>query len=900
MLRSAVTTAFCLMGGATLLVSGCQVRDADIPASARDSASPPRVEWAGCRAERIGTCYAFRDRPIVVWVDTTTHDSVSFEIDGRAVATSSSVQVQGGWRFHVPSQSGGLVVRVDGTGAFRLDLRSLEHEPRFEKVEALRAEGRSAEALTLLRSLGSELSTDERAVARNLEARISTATVSIEQKRDLFLAAAETAHDAGLSSTECASYSALVYHLLVAHRLDEALAILARSERCTASSPATRVQQGYLQAMVLLEGSVVGRALELLKRSHRGAQRIGMAFMVDSTRLAASQATAELGRFQEAADDLLEQARTKTGCDRIAYMTNYLHVVSLGLEADDDGPMAGRARELLSDSESALGERQRTTPDCPYGLLTETFALNRASLSLRLGQEVDLTTLDEAMGRSRRESFLYLEYMAVRALNAYVGGRFEMARKEFRKLELEARRVGRTPWVRVALIGQARVAREEGRPDDAISGFRRAFEAASEEVAQLAAPDSEQSLAGRFYFSVELIELLLSEDRPREAMEIARKELRRGLLRTAVRDRIQNLQADEASEWLAAVGRYRRALQQLEVEAAERWQRPVAELPRLDARRTALEAELDKVTRTLIPGASRSTTSASRGLGANEARVVIVPLRRGHWHVFGESRATFISQGVASLESPAEGATLLAAVRPVIDTAERVLLVIPSSLSTFAFHAIPFQDSVFGAQRQVVYSLDIDGRTPGAAPRFERVVLAAATEGLPWAAKEVRRLQADLADAGLAEVRRVSTIRELVDQRLHGPTTHLHFSGHGVRRDGQEGLKFASGQVLTARDALILGLGPGTAVLSACDTIDVSTGGLYRGLDLPQALIVNGSSGVIAAPVAVGDQDASAFVRSVYRNLFEDPSRSIAEAYRRAVGERSRLGAPIPFRLVTP
>ena len=128
----------------------------------------------------------------------------------------------------------------------------------------------------------------------------------------------------------------------------------------------------------------------------------------------------------------------------------------------------------------------------------------------------------------------------------------------------------------------------------------------------------------------------------------------------------------------------------------------------------------------------------------------------------------------------------------------------------------------------------------------------------------------------------------------------FHYAGHGQSGERlQSVLRLAQDTKLTTADILALPGVPRRVMLSACE--GAATRDQDGGVTLADAFITAGAEAVVAAPVAVPDDQAQDFSVALYKNGFADPNIAPANAFFKTQAAFRQAGKPLPpFRMLLP
>ncbi|MFL6293798.1 MAG: CHAT domain-containing protein [Thermoanaerobaculia bacterium] len=481
---------------------------------------------------------------------------------------------------------------------------------------------------------------------------------------------------------------------------------------------------------------------------------------------------------------------------------------------------------------------------------------------------------------------------------------------------------------------EARIARQEGRPEEALSLFDRLEELASstgfsdgrlraafgqaqshrdlgDQAAALATLRKAEALLDAQSLQVPIhegretfvatrqaivsfhIELLLDQGQVAQALEAARRARSRVLRQLAHADRLASLPPDRRAHWSRLLMDYQERRTALEARAKDDWKLPGDQLRHERAARK-LEAEavkklLDRAF--LVFGDSEERPDEGR-LRPRPGELILVyqPLSRGWWVGFAVDGKTVTAHrfelppsSIPSRPTPELSQALLHPFRDAIRKADRIRVLACGRLQGVDFHALPFDRDILLARVPVVYGLDLPrSAAPASAPARHAVLVADPRGDLPDALAEAHKVSKVLESGSrrwsTEELTGAEASAETVRVRLSGADL-LHYAGHGTFSGlggWESSLLLAEETQLTLGDLLALPRVPAWVVLSSCDTGRSSTEIPISGVGMAQAFLLAGSREVVASTRPAADREVPAFFAELYQQWDREPDLAVA------------------------
>lgn len=806
----------------------------------------------------------------------------------------------------VPPGADRVTVRatVDGAAAsFTLQVGLARRVAWAEEAKALRASGELARARGLADAHAGAADDGERALAKDLLARIMLAEGHADDAFPLFREAITFHRKASRISDVVDDSFALAFALHQrSHRYAEAREALDAITRELALYPEGRAREPYYRGILASETGDRRAALALLRESEARAHALGMSRLERNARAALALEMQVLGRARASLDILraLERDPEVKGCERVEVANDLGWGALLANEA------AGNPRE---DARGPL-ERAVVVEGCADVYL-RSFALgNLARLALDEGN-AELAADRLASARSsvkeprgtERLSWLDLEARILLARR-----KPEAALARFDE-ELALARAGvllEPEWS--ALVGRAEAFESLGKRTEAATALLAAEEVVDR--AMLLVPLGEGRgafVADRSRSARAAVDLLVALGRVEDAAHAAGRSRTRVLASVERALRIELLPPPERARWEAAVRSYRAAREALDADAAGDWKLPADALGRATqarkqrehALRTALEGAL------AVVSTSSSTSAPARAPSEDVRRpddldLLVHPGRKG-WLAFASDGTGTTAHPVPRPEgASSELATaLLGPIAARIRAAKRVRARTHGAWRNVDIHALAFAGAPLIDQLAVDYPLGGRGRTEqepanaasGASSYDRRALVVGDPSGdLPGAAAEARAVATVV---GPRMPVRLLVGAEATSSAVAGLLPRaglLHYAGHGVFA-GAEGwesaLPLAEGSRLSIGDFLALAPAPRKIVLSGCDA--ARSAGETEGLGLAQALVAAGAEEVLAPVRPVSDALAARLAEALYAGATGDLASDLASPGTLAVAARAAL-----------
>jgi cellulose synthase operon protein C len=431
-----------------------------------------------------------------------------------------------------------------------------------------------------------------------------------------------------------------------------------------------------------------------------------------------------------------------------------------------------------------------------------------------------------------------------------------------------------------AAFGQAQSHRALGDQAAALATLREAEALLDAQSLQVPVHEGRETFVATRQAIVSFhLELLLDRGQVAEALETARRAQSRVLRQLAHADRLASLPSDERAEWTRLLMSYQERRAVLEARAKDEWKLP-ADQRRHERAARRLEAEavkklLDEAF--LIIGERPEEERLPPRPG--EVLLVYHPLSRGGWVGFAAdgrsvtARRFELPPSVPSRPTPELSRALLHPFRAAIRKADRIRVLASGRLQGVDFHALPFDGDVLLASAPVVYGLDLPvSVAPAPSPERRALLVADPRNDLPGALAEARKVAAILRSGSrpwtTEELKGAEASPETVQDRLAAADL-LHYAGHGTFSGlggWESSLLLAKETQLTLLDLLALERRvPAWVVLSSCNTGRSSTEIPMSGLGLAQAFLLAGSRQVVASTRPAADREMPAFFSELYQ-----------------------------------
>lgn len=563
------------------------------------------------------------------------------------------------------------------------------------------------------------------------------------------------------------------------------------------------------------------------------------------------------------------------------------------LLAREVGESAGDPTRLLEEALKTYGTCEEVTPEMRANILID--------LALAHLQEDRLAPAKDLLVRARELEPhapvpLLLWQLDLEARIALREGRPEEALDLFDDLKDLALATTSADGRLRAALGEARSQEALGNRISALETLLKAEALLDEQSLQIPLHEGRETFMATRQAVVSLhVELLLEQDRPAEALAVARHGRSRMLRQLERGDRLANLAPDQRARWESLWAAYHEKRAALEERAREEWRLPEDQLPQ---ERAARKAEAEAVKRLLdqafllleAPGEREGKEPPPPRPG--ELILAYHPLPSG-WAGFAADGKTV---AVHRFELPADlsrsqydelARHLLLPFRASIEKA-RWIRVLPSGpLQDIDFHELPFEGDVLLAKSPVIYGLDLPVSVDAVQSTGRHALLVAdPRDDLPGALAEIQTvgkiLRSESRSWLIQELKSQQASPEAVRRELANADL-LHYAGHGVFSGfggWESGLLLAQETRLTLGDILALDRVPAWVILSGCDTGRSSAETPVESLGLAHVFLLAGSRAVVASTRPAGDREVPAFFTDLYRQW--DRNQDLAVALQRA------------------
>lgn len=912
-----------------LACGAAEVSERAGPAGQGAPRGAPEVLQVGCETRADG-CALAGDGSLRLHVGASPEAPLGVTLDGAPLPASWTRTAEGR-RAELRPGPGLLQLAGDGwSWSLRLLPAATEVGPLAE-LRALSQRGGDAEALARLAALLPGLQGAERAEALKLRGDLEFLRGAYAEALAAYDVAFSSALAAGLLGR--ASDVALTATFVCAgveRDLPAARTWLARHASLIDRVPEARLRHGHYAGLVADRTGDASAAIRDYREHARVAGALGQAL---DQAAALSAIGVLLGRLGDAsaAEAAFAEALALGDAVPPAVRAAVLHNAAwVALEA--------RARgEAAPDPEARLAEAAEIFAASPHEhrLQADEARLNLAYAAVLRGDAAAagraLAKVEAGRGRAARwRSFLAAQIDRLEGRTAQALAGFRAVGEA--ELQDEDRGLA---WS--AALGAGEALLGLGDREGALAEFRRAAALHRADVGALALEFGRSRFAAtRDLGAQKLVALLLQLGRREEALCAARRARAQAFADVAA-----------ATRDPAALAAYREARAELDEAIEGTWDMSFGEgeqeRARLRSRRRALDRELDAALRGRTGGtgleghevgaggeargagaagggaargegrgagdagggaagvASGGASGVSRGTGLEgqemgcegvrepepgELLLVYFPLERGF---AGFARG---AGGVAAAvlgdetggEPEARAQALLGPFAAEIAAARRVTVAASGRLAAEAFHALPWGEGPLVAGRAVAYSLDLT-YAPGRPSTPARALQLVPPSNLARAEEEAARSAALLRARGV-EVRRARGDEPGLRASL-GEVDLLHFVGH-ARGDGWSAALDLGGARSLGVGDLLAGPAPALALLSGCETGLLDPRAHAGGVSLAHALLLAGSSGVIAAEREVADDLAAELVPAVLDRLAggEGPAEALRAAQLQVMSRR--------------
>lgn len=902
-------------GVVAALVLGC-VPAPETPKDGPDSPPPPRVEYAGCATVLEGpVCVLGASRRIRLWIeDVGTELRVVAGDLRRNVQAAPAVASGRRLEIEIPSSARTVAVERPGVGEalWSLRLAPPEDRPWVDRFRELAGRGELEAARALAREQTGASDPVDRALAHTWLRRSSYREGDLEAFALHARRAARAHAEAGRLQDHVDESTARIFHLLEQGRFAEADVELGRAAPPSGGSAEMAVRHAYFRGLWAEQVGDSRTALGSLAEAARTAERVGL----DADHRAALQVLARelqrVGRIDEAAAafERLGKLPMDDPCEGARLAVNEGWTWWRIREAGGDAP------DPVPRYEEALAAYRHGAPACPRADdEVRNLELNLALAHLAEGRPDAARRALHRMDHVEGSASLLLElwHLDAQGRLALAEDRPGDALDPYRRLG-DLARAAALPEARWrAAVGLARGLDLQGDRAAALAELTSAEALLDRETLRVPLGGGRGTFAGQHETASRwLVELLLQDGRPREALDAARRSRSRVLRGLRWQDRLAALDARGRSRWSEFMERHARLRAELDA-VAEDWTLPADALEPAERRRADLRREL---TRTLDEALELLGDEPPRDLPPlrpDELTLAVHPTVRG-WAVFGARGDRVRVQRMAELEPllerPAElAAALLGPFAETLDGVRRLRVLAYGPLRGVDVHALPWRGGVVLDRVPVGYGLDLRvpwlerTKMPALGGPMRILVVADPTGNLPQARRET-----DLVAAAFAgdDVRRLEGSSATADAlRRELPEADLfHYAGHGRFRGlggWESALLLADGGHLTLGDVLALPRAPRWVVLSGCETARTGDASPVETLGLAQAFAAAGSRGVVAAVRPVPDEAAAELVEAFYATWERETLPAAALRTAQLHLRRSRPGSDwAAFRWVTP
>jgi tetratricopeptide (TPR) repeat protein len=445
-----------------------------------------------------------------------------------------------------------------------------------------------------------------------------------------------------------------------------------------------------------------------------------------------------------------------------------------------------------------------------------------------------------------------------------------------------------------AAFGQAQCQRDLGDQAAALETLRKAEALLDAQSLQVPVHEGRETFVATRQAIVSFhIELLLDQGQIPQALEAARRARSRVLRQLAHADRLASLPRDRRAYWARLLMDYQERRAALEARAKNDWKLP-GDQRRQERAARRLEAEavkklLDKAF--LVFGDSEERPE-EEGFPPRPGELILVyhQLSPTGWVGFAAAGKTVTARrfelppAIPSRPTKELGRQLLQPFSAAIRKADRIRVLACGRLQGVDFHALPFDGDILLASVPVVYGLDLPVSTASApAPERHALLVADPRDDLPGALAEARKvlkvLNSGFRPWSTEELKGEEASAETVRGRLENAGL-LHYAGHGTfsGSGGWESSLLLAGETqLTLGDLLALNQQvPAWVVLSSCDTGRSSTEIPVSGLGLAQAFLLAGSREVVASTRPAADREVPEFFAELYQHWDREPDLAVA------------------------
>lgn len=845
-------------------------------------------------------------RVLRVRAETAPGVEVSLLVDRRP---AESVRSNSGlFELEVPPSASAIDVVARSrwsTSRARVRIGNAIPTPELDEANRLRGRGQFAQALALIDAVPATAAPRVVARAAGLKARIRRVwpAKDVSATAAMFRDAIAKDQAAGRALGELSDRIALTYTLFNESRYAEVREELARlqgANRIPEDFDDTFYHRGLLE---LATGNFDG-ALRDFREAIRRSDAMARPVLKQQVLVPLIELLHYLGRRSEALEHVryLEKATSAAdpACRRAEASHNIGWFVLDG--SPPDAPVDPRAQAALELAATLYRTDCRDAAGSSQARVALTF------LALRAG---DLAAARRYLDESRKDAppepppRLSRRWVELEGRIALAAEQWSAAAETFRRLTLMggASASAMDEWT--GEVGRGQALEGAGDLDAAAGAYASAEEALDR--AQAGVPIGQ----GRSTFTEQrqrsaslLVDLLVRQSKPKDAMQVGRKSRARALrsLRsTAALD--QGLSEAARRQWDDALQAYQAARNSIDQESKDDWRLSNDELSQVLERRkdrigTMNGALYAARSRLIAPTYTADLPATQPG----EVTILLHPAKVG-WLGIGMLDGQVVTARLQSLtDGSARDSVASASLRPFLELVRNA-----SSLRLLPYgpaESLDFQKAAqalgLTPRHSVVrYGLDVDSK-PMAAGGTRAVVVADPRSDLPSARLEAATVAASLTARGwrVTVLDRSSAVLDSVKAALEDPAVGwFHYGGHGVYAgtDGQDSeLPLADGQSLRAGDILSLARVPPQIVLAGCNTAGADGGPVM--LSIAHAFVLAGAHAVLGSHTRVADEAARHLVSRLYEDKGESGGSELALA---AIGI-AQSAPELRFRLLVP
>jgi len=814
-----------------------------------------RFALSGCdELPKSGVCESSAGSALHIFVEGV--DTIEVDAPHTALVQRDE-KVEGGRRLSLlmPAKNARLTLR-HGNEVGTVGLVLVAVDPVIDRARALRSQGAFDEAGRALAPLVKPGADARRRVrAESLLARLSLSRGAIERAMTELEAAAREAEALGLRRQAAVNWMALGD---TAH--DKAWDIArarAAFGRVSDDLPEDAAWAEYHRGVLALVSGRASRALTHIERAERRAGQLGLDALRSHAMDLRVQVLAELGEL-ERGRAWVERLHREGESDACARARQAVNEGWLELAAQ------GSPERALAASERGLIGYER---DCPSPAKIQNALINVGLAHTLLSHDdAARTALTRAATLGPMTGWVFAWKAELEARLSMAEGRLADAEKLYRELLDRSATLAPVASRYRALLGLGRVAHAQNDHEAAIIVLEQAELLLDEEIEHVPFGELRETFVGQRRDSATLlVELLLAQGRPAQALEVARRARARPLRTLALRSRIEGLDDSSRSRWDARVSKYRELRRALETSEEDAWKLPLDELGATtsaqESLRSAIRAELSQALETahLLPLPLYEPTPDTLTL-------LFFPLGESAVITFAEhaGEVQAVKSALTDRSADALSRSLLLPFAREIAQSERLRLLSMGWLTELDLHALPFAGRTLMEAANVSYGLDLQVEAGALVPGA--LVVADARGDLPSAREEGTRARDLLArTTPTTLLAGESATREATLAALERVGV-FHFAGHGevAGASGIGNRLLLSGlQTLETQDVLATSHVPHTVVLSACDTAlpERITG---AGLSMTHAFMLRGASLVLSSTRPLRDRTLLDLVSMVY------------------------------------